>query len=141
MAVVVQRMIDPEKSGVLFTVDPVLGNRFHMVIEAVWGLGEAIVSGMVTPDNYNVDRENFDIVSEYVPEKKLMVVSSKDGGTEIRKVPLDRRSAHILGPNEIEDLVDFGNRVEKHFGCPQDIEWGISGGEIYLLQSRPITNI
>ena len=139
MAVVVQQMVDSEKSGVIFTVDPVLHNRFNMIIEAVWGLGEGIVSGAVTPDHYKVDRETYEIICEFVPEKPLMFCQSDDHGVVRVDVPPDKASARVLTDDELRELVDLGNKVEEHFGCPQDVEWGIEDGQIYLLQSRPIT--
>ena len=139
MAVVVQEMVNSEKSGVSFTVEPVLRNHFQMVIESVWGLGEGIVSGTITPDHHKVDRETYEIDFEFVPEKKIMFCQDAGGGVQQRAVPEDRASARVLSEAELRSLVDLGNQVEKHFGCPQDIEWGIEGGTIYLLQSRPIT--
>jgi pyruvate,water dikinase len=140
MAVVVQQMVDAEKSGVIFTVDPVTRNRFNMVIEAVWGLGEGIVSGAFTPDHYKLDRETYEVIHEFVPRKPLMYTRGSGGhGVVKSEVPSDRVSARVLADAELRELVDLGNRIEEHFGCPQDIEWGIEGGRIYLLQSRPIT--
>lgn len=140
MAVVVQQMVDTEKSGVIFTMDPVTRNRFNMMIEAVWGLGEGIVSGAFTPDHYKLDRETCEIIYEFVPKKVFMYTRGNSGcGVVKAKVPLDRISARVLTDAELKALVDLGNRIEEHFGCPQDIEWGIEGGCIYLLQSRPIT--
>jgi pyruvate,water dikinase len=141
MAVVVQKMINPEKSGVIFTVDPVLRNHYQMVIEAVWGLGEGVVSGAITPDHYKVDRETYEIIYEFVPEKRIMFCKDGDCGVMEVDVPPDRVAARILTGDELRQLVDLGNKIEQHFGCPQDIEWGIEGDEIYLLQSRPITNL
>ena len=139
MAVVVQRMVNSEKSGVTFTVDPVLRNHFNMMIEAVWGLGEGVVSGAITPDHYKVDRETYEIIYEFVPEKRIMFCKDGDCGVVILDVPPDKVSARILTPDELRQLVDLGNEIEQHFGCPQDIEWSIEDGQIYLLQSRPIT--
>jgi pyruvate,water dikinase len=141
MAVVVQQMVDSEKSGVIFTVDPVLRNRFNMIIEAVWGLGEGVVSGAITPDHYKVDRETYEIVYEFVPEKPIMFCRDGDHGVMKVNVPPDKVSARVLTDDELKDLVDLGNQVEEHFGCPQDIEWGIEDGRICLLQSRPITSL
>lgn len=141
MAVVVQKMIFPEKSGVMFTVDPVMQNSSETVIEAVWGLGEAIVSGMVTPDHYKVNRKTYETINEFIPEKQKMVVQIKNGGVETIDVPLEKVSARILSDEEIKQLIDLGNKIEQHFKCPQDVEWGIEDGKIYLLQSRPITNL
>jgi pyruvate,water dikinase len=139
MAVVVQKMVDSEKSGVSFTVDPVLRNHYQMVIEGVWGLGEGVVSGQITPDHYKLDRETYEIVFEFLPNKKIMFCRSSHDGVEVLPVPEDRVSARVLSDGELHQLVDLGNQVEDHFGCPQDIEWAVENGVIYLLQSRPIT--
>jgi pyruvate,water dikinase len=139
MAVVVQQMIQSAKSGVSFTVEPVMGNRRQMVIEGVWGLGEGIVSGTITPDHYKVDKRTYEIAFEFIPAKEIMFCRGERGGVACVAVPPDQVSARVLTEDELRQLVDLGNLVEEHFGCPQDIEWGIENGEIYLLQSRPIT--
>jgi pyruvate,water dikinase len=139
MAVVVQKMVNSEKSGVTFTVDPVLRNHFNMVIEAMWGLGEGVVSGAITPDHYKVDRETYKIIYEFVPEKRIMFCKDDNCGVVTLDVPPEKVSVRVLTPDELRQLVDLGNKIEQHFGCPQDIEWGIEDGQVYLLQSRPIT--
>jgi pyruvate,water dikinase len=116
MAVVVQQMVAPEKSGVLFTVDPVQRRRDRMVVEAVFGLGEQVVSGHVTPDHYVVDRTG-------VAKRERLA----NGG--------------VLEPGELVQLADLGRTLEERFGGPQDIEWAIADGELYLLQSRPVTTL
>src|SRR5438270_8723216 len=116
MAVVVQKMLDPVKSGVIFTVHPVNRRRDRMVIEGVFGLGEQVVSGEVTPDHYVVDRT----------------------GNIKREQIVDRR---VLEDEEIRQLVALGANLAARFGTPQDIEWAIEDGKIYLLQSRPITTL
>ena len=141
MAVVVQEMLNADKSGVLFTIDPVLRNPYNMVIEAVWGLGEGLVSGALTPDHYKLDRDTFETVYEFIPEKQTMFRRDDDGGVAARDVPAKKASARVLSTDELKKLVEIGNRVESHFGCPQDIEWGIEDGQVYMLQSRPITGI
>jgi pyruvate,water dikinase len=141
MAVVIQKMITSEKSGVLFTVDPVLRDYSQMVIESVWGLGEAIVSGTITPDHYKVDRETYEIVYELVTEQQSMVVKDENGGIITLPVPPDKVSKRVLTPAELRQLVDLGHKVDQHFGQAQDVEWGIEGDQIYLLQSRPVTNL
>ena len=141
MGVVVQKLINSEKSGVIFTVDPVFRNHFQMIVEAVWGLGEGIVSGTITPDHYLVDRETYEIVSEFVPPKQIMIIKNGAAGIQQVAVPSDRAALPVLTPDELRRLVDLGNQVERHFGSPQDIEWSIEAGEIYLLQSRPITSL
>ena len=116
MAVVVQSMIAAEKSGVLFTVDPVARRRDRVLVEAVYGLGEQVVSGEVTPDHYIADR-NGDVKTERLVH----------GG--------------VLTRDELRTLVEAGNSLEGHFGAPQDIEWAIVDGTLYLLQSRPVTTL
>lgn len=139
MAVVVQSMIQSEKSGVVFTVDPVQRNHFQMTVEAVWGLGEGIVSGKITPDHYVVDREDYEIIYQFVPEKRIMICQDGTCGIVTLEVPLDKVAAEVLTTNELRRLVDLSNKAEASFGCPQDVEWAIADGQVYLLQSRPIT--
>jgi pyruvate,water dikinase len=142
MAVVVQKMINAEKSGVAFTVDPVTGNRYQMMIEAVWGLGEGVVSGSITPDNYKIDRETFELVHAFIPVKEKMYQNTQSGdGVEVVPIPVEKTSVRVLSDQELTDLVKLGNKVEHHFGNPQDIEWGIEAGSIYILQSRAITTV
>jgi pyruvate,water dikinase len=116
MAVVVQRMVEADKAGVLFTVDPVQRRRDRMIVEAVAGLGERLVAGEVTPDHYVVDRAGA------VKRERL----ASDG---------------VLGPEELRSLAVLGVALEAHFGSPQDVEWAIAGGSVYLLQSRPVTTL
>jgi pyruvate,water dikinase len=116
MAVVVQRMVDPEKSGVIFTVDPVRRRRDRMVVEAARGVGERVVSGEVTPDHYTLDRK---------------------GKVKREKIVDDR----VLTDEELQRLGELGRQLEIRHGIEQDIEWAIVGEEIYLLQSRPITTM
>ena len=116
MAVVVQKMVDPEKSGVIFTVDPVRRRRDRMVVEAVRGVGERVVSGEVTPDHYALDRK---------------------GMVKREKIVDDR----VLTDEELRRLGDLGRRLEELHGIAQDIEWAMIGEEIYLLQSRPVTTM
>ncbi|WP_254522588.1 phosphoenolpyruvate synthase [Natrinema caseinilyticum] len=140
IAVVVQQMVDAEKSGVMFTSHPSTGDP-TMIIEAAWGLGEAVVSGAVSPDNYVIDRDDRS-VDVTVAEKKVM--HEKDdatGQTVEREVPEDKRRARVIDDEEIDALMDLGERVEDHYGEPQDVEWAIVDGEVFMLQSRPITTI
>ncbi|ELY71069.1 phosphoenolpyruvate synthase [Natrinema versiforme] len=140
IAVVVQQMVDAEKSGVMFTSHPSTGDP-TMIIEAAWGLGEAVVSGAVSPDNYVIDREDRSM-NVTIAEKK--VKHEKDeatGQTVEREVPEDKRTQRVVSDAEIDDLMDLGERVEDHYGEPQDVEWAIVDGEVYMLQSRPITTI
>ena len=141
IAVVVQQMVDAEKSGVLFTSHPSTGEP-KIIIEAAWGLGEAVVSGSVSPDNYVVDRETGEVLETTVADKKIEMVKDPETGTTVeREVDDDRRKAQVIDKDEIEQLVDLGERAENHYDEPQDIEWAIVDGEVYMLQSRPITTI
>jgi pyruvate,water dikinase len=140
IAVVVQRMIDAEKSGVMFTSHPSTGEPV-VTVEAAWGLGEAVVSGAVTPDNYVVERESGDIREETVAEKKVMHVRDEETGETVeRPVPEERRGRRVLEDEELADLVALGEAIERYYGQPQDVEWAIDD-DINLLQSRPITTI
>jgi pyruvate,water dikinase len=141
IAVVVQRMVDAEKSGVMFTSHPSTGEP-RIIIEAAWGLGEAVVSGSVSPDNYVVDRESTSVETVTVADKKLMHVKDPETGeTAEVDVPEEKREARVLDDAEIRDLVALGERVEDHYDSPQDVEWAIAHDEIFMLQSRPITTI
>ncbi|ADC66241.1 phosphoenolpyruvate synthase [Ferroglobus placidus DSM 10642] len=138
IAVVVQKMVNSEKSGVMFTSHPVTGEKL-CIIEAVFGLGEAIVSGKVTPDTYVYDRRQRKLVDVKVSEKTLMI-TRKDGKTV--EVELgEKGKERVLSDEEIEELVRYGEIIEEHYKHPQDIEWAIEKGKIYILQSRAITTI
>lgn len=137
IAVVVQRMVNSEKSGVMFTSHPVTGEK-KCIIEAVFGLGEAIVGGLVTPDTYVYDRIKRRIEEVKIAEKKFMIV--RRNGNE--KVELgEKGKERVLSEEELKKLVDLGELIEEHYGKPQDVEWAIEGNNIYIVQSRPITTI
>jgi pyruvate,water dikinase len=141
IAVVVQRMVDAEKSGVMFTSHPSTGEP-KIIIEAAWGLGEAVVSGSVSPDNYVIDRDTGEILDATVADKKTMMEKDPETGSTVeREVDEERREAQVLNESEIESLIELGKRAEDHYGEPQDIEWAITGDDVYMLQSRPITTI
>ena len=140
IAVVVQRMVDAEKSGVMFTSHPSTGEPV-VTIEAAWGLGEAVVSGAVTPDNYVIERETGDLREETVADKKVMHVRDPETGQTVeRPVPDERRAERVLDAEDLAELVALGEAIEAYYDRPQDVEWAIDDG-IYLLQSRPITTI
>jgi pyruvate,water dikinase len=141
IAVVVQKMVDAEKSGVMFTSHPSTGDP-EIIIEAAWGLGEAVVSGSVSPDNYVVDRDTAQTVEVTVADKKTMMEKDPQTGETVEiDVPEEKRNRQVLGDEEIERLVELGRQVENHYGNPQDVEWAIVDGKVYMLQSRPITTI
>ncbi|WP_227378185.1 phosphoenolpyruvate synthase [Haladaptatus halobius] len=141
IAVVVQQMVDAEKSGVMFTSHPSTGEP-QIIIEAAWGLGEAVVSGAVSPDNYIIDRKSGSVEEVTVADKKVMHVKDPETGeTGERNVPEDKQEVRVLSDEEIAALVELGEQAETHYSKPQDVEWAIHDGEIYMLQSRPITTI
>jgi len=139
MAVVVQQMVFPHSAGVLFTADPVTSNRRIASVEAGFGLGEALVSGRVNADVYQV--RDGDIVAKAVATKHRAIHASPVGGTEERPVePAQQRQAALTDPQVVQ-LVRLGRRIEGHFGCPQDVEWCLVDDGFQILQSRPITTL
>ncbi|AYL96219.1 phosphoenolpyruvate synthase [Mucilaginibacter celer] len=139
LAVVVQKMVFPQAAGVLFTADPVTSNRKIVSIDAVYGLGEAMVSGLVNADNYKV--RNGTITGKNIPLKKLAVYAVKAGGTQQQQIEPERQNVQVLSDEEILKLEHIGRKIEQHFGCPQDIEWCLADGVFYIVQSRPITTL
>ena len=137
MAVVVQRMVRSDVAGVLFTCDPVRGGSDRMVVEAVLGLGEAAVSGQVTPDHYILKRDGT-IRKAQVSRQPIAIVPVEDGGAEERELG-DEGGEQKLGEEQLRELARIGDDLEQRLGGPQDIEWALEGGEIYVLQARPVT--
>jgi pyruvate, water dikinase len=137
MAVVVQRMVRADVAGVLFTCDPVHGRRDRMVVEAVLGLGEAAVSGAVTPDHYVLKRDGT-IKRARVAAQPFAIVPVESGGVEERELG-DEGAAQKLGEDQLRALARIGDDLEQRLGGPQDIEWAIEGGELFVLQARPVT--
>ena len=141
IAVVVQRMVASIKSGVMFTANPITNDRNVCLIEGAWGLGEAIVSGIVTPDSYSVDK-NGNIIDVFVACKEVMVARKiGEPGVEECDVPEELQEKQVLNDSEIKDLTDLAVKLENYFGKPQDVEWAIESGQLYVLQSRPITTL
>ncbi len=138
LAVVVQQMIPAEAAGILFTANPVTGARDEIVINAAWGLGEAIVGGLVTPDNVTADKASGRIKESVIAEKKVMTVPTAQGSEE-SEVPESRRREAVLPPARVAELTRWGREIEQHYGSPQDIEWCLLGDKTYIVQARPIT--
>jgi pyruvate,water dikinase len=138
LAVVVQSMVDSDVSGVLFTANPLTGRRNEMVIEATFGLGEALVSGQVEPDRYVVDRQGH-ILERRMGQKESLVRSKAGGGT--KRQASASPSAQALPDEAIGTLAQLGHRIAQSMGSPQDIEWAWAGDSLYVLQSRPITSL
>lgn len=144
MAVAVQRMVDARVSGVMFTCSPVTGDRSVVAIEASWGLGSAMVSGLVTPDSWVVNKITGDVVSREVADKLVRHDHDESGGVAEHEVPDHERSRPCLYDNRVRELVEVARVVERHYGVPQDIEWAMPDvdgepGPIRVLQSRPET--
>ncbi len=139
IAVVIQEMIDPDAAGVLFTADPITGERRHIVIESCWGLGEGLVSGKVTADTFVVDAAEMAVEESTVREKPVMSVRGESGEVALRPVPEDRVHEPTLSASEAVELAVQADAVRRRYGTEMDIEWAIKDGKIWLLQARPIT--
>src|ERR671916_180683 len=139
MAVVVQQMVFPQASGILFTADPVTGNRKVASVEASFGLGEALVSGLVNADVYKV--RDGEVVAKAVATKQLAIHASPAGGTREQAIEPERQEQPALTDAQVVRLAQLGRRIEAHFGCPQDIEWCLVDDDFQIVQSRPITTL
>jgi pyruvate,water dikinase len=140
LAVVVQLLIDAEAAGILFTANPLNGRRDEMVINAAWGLGEAIVGGHVTPDTLVADKHSGKLKQAQISDKAVMTVRTSSGTAE-QPVQDGRRKTAVLSEHQVARLVELANKIETLYGAPQDIEWCQVGGKLYILQSRPITSL
>ncbi|MFW5976611.1 MAG: phosphoenolpyruvate synthase [Bacillota bacterium] len=140
MAVLIQKMVFPDKSGILFTADPVTNNRNIITIDAGFGLGEALVSGLITPDTYKVTNQNL-IISRNIGKKKLAIKPDPGGGTYKEKLNEEFRDAQVLNNKEIIELSRIGKKIESFYQNPQDIEWCIAENDIFITQTRPITSL
>ncbi|MXQ52205.1 phosphoenolpyruvate synthase [Shimazuella alba] len=139
LSVVIQRMVFPQASGILFTADPITSNRKVLSIDASFGLGEALVSGLVSADCYKVKEEK--IVEKMIATKKLAIYGRKEGGTETLQIDSDQQNMQTLTEDQIIELARIGRQIEAYFGCPQDIEWCLVDDIFYIVQSRPITTL
>ena len=145
IAVVIQRMVQSEVSGVIFTIEPVTNDISQICIEAIYGLGEAVVSGQISPDNYLVDKHRMKIKEKTVAAQEWQLTrnydsaSSGDGANVSVAIPHDRRNQQKVDDTAILRLAEMGQRLERHYGHPQDIEWALEDGELYILQTRPVT--
>ncbi len=139
LSVVVQKMVQPQVSGIMFTADPVTSNKKLVKIDAGFGLGEALVSGIVTADNYTVKAGK--IVEKIIASKKLAIFANEQEGTEKCTVERAQSDKQALTDTQILNLAAIGRKLESHFGCPQDIEWCLQNGTFYFVQSRPITTL
>ncbi|MGB8328847.1 MAG: phosphoenolpyruvate synthase [Polyangiales bacterium] len=147
IAVVVQRMVNSEASGVMFTVDPISQDRTRMLVEGAYGLGEVVVGGQVEPDTYFVARPqdpskvNLEVLSARIGSKAFKIVRQADGTEARQDVPETQREARVLDDAQVLELAALGLRIERHYGSPQDVEWALERGTMYIVQSRPITTL
>ena len=142
IAVVVQRQLDVDRAGVMFTIDPSTGASDRLVIEGAFGLGEAVVSGRVSPDRYVVDKSTLAVRARDIHPKIATTEAREEGGTVVREVSGDEAMRPTLTDEEAQSLAELGIRVERHYGAPQDTEWAIDrAGRTWLLQSRPVTAV
>ena len=140
IAVPVQKMVQSDVSGVMFTVDPVSQDKTVIVIEAVWGLGELIVQGSVTPDHYLVDKETLNIIQKTVAQQDVMM-TKKGAVTKTIPVPSGMKTKIKLSENDIQSLAELGKKLHQHYFFPQDIEWALENGHLFIVQTRPITTL
>jgi len=139
MAVVVQRMLVPDASGVLFTADPVTGNRKVATVESSFGLGEALVSGLVNADIFTV--RDGTVITTKAGARQFAIHAAPAGGTARHEVAPEQQRLPVLSDAQVVQLAALGRRIEAHFGCPQDIEWCLADGMFHIVQSRPITTL
>lgn len=140
IAVPVQKMVASDKSGIMFTIDPLTNDKKRIIIEAIYGLGELIVQGMVTPDHYEVDKEHLKIVSSIARTQEKMMIKEK---LVNKVIPLTKIKGckTKLSDKEILELAKLGKQLESHYYFPQDSEWAIEGNHVYIVQTRPVTAI
>ncbi|MBC2206108.1 phosphoenolpyruvate synthase [Listeria booriae] len=139
LSVVIQQMVFPSASGILFTADPITGNRKTLSIDASFGLGEALVSGLVSADVYKVQGNT--IIEKNIATKKIAIYSIKTGGTETKSLPAAQQTNQTITDHQILQLEQLGRNIEAYFGKPQDIEWCLADDQFYIVQSRPITTL
>lgn len=141
LSAVVQMMVFSKTSGVMFTVNVATGDDNNILIEAAFGLGEYVVQGTVTPDNYTISKHDHKIIDRYVNEQDIMLVRKKGGDCEEVQVPEELRKVQTLTDEQILELADYAKKIEKHYGCYMDMEWGVDErtNKIWILQARPET--
>ncbi len=139
ISAIVQRMVNSEQSGIMFTVNPATNNAKEVVIEAVYGLGEMIVGGQVNPDLYVVNKESRKIEKIEVRKQEIGLFRTEDGKNEKREVPKELQEKQVIHQKHIRELARLGLKIEEHYGKPQDIEWAVEKGEAYIVQSRAVT--
>lgn len=139
IAVIVQKMVNSDKSGVTFTLNPTTNNLNEIVIEAVFGLGEGIVSGTIAPDRYVIDKNTMQIKERIIASKPIYITKGRTGATVAADLPLEKQKEAVLDTREILRLADYAKKTEEHYNVPQDMEWAIESGNVYIVQTRPVT--
>lgn len=140
VAVVVQKMVESEVSGVMFTVNPITKDVNEIIIEAGYGLGEMLVQGIVTPDNFLLNKTTLEIKNRDIQTQDVMLVFQEGANKEV-PVPENKKSQPTLSDEQIKNLALLGKKIEDHYGYPQDIEWAFEKDNFYIIQSRPITTL
>jgi pyruvate,water dikinase len=138
LSAIVQEMVQSDISGVMFTIEPLSQDENNLVIESIYGLGEAIVSGSVTPDHYVIDKKNLEILEKEIVKQTWKIAKVAEGDKHIDIAPGNQKKQKLPDP-EIKKLAEIGIKIEKHYDKPQDIEWAYDDGKMYIVQSRPIT--
>jgi len=141
MSVVIQKMVLPEVSGIMFTADPVSGHRGIVSIDASYGLGEALVSGLVSPDIYRFNKKDNSLEDKSIADKKMAILPIEGGGTKKVEITGEKATSQVMSDAHIIQLANLGMMIEKHYGCPQDIEWCLKDGTLFIVQSRAITSL
>lgn len=140
IAIPVQKMVESDSSGIMFTIDPVTDDKTRVMIEAIFGLGEFIVQGEVTPDHYEVSKKDGSILVKTIANQSIKMVKRGKGNATVQVSSHDGKKQKITNA-QIETLTDLAKRLERHYGVPQDSEWAIENGDVYLVQTRPITTV
>ena len=141
IAAIVQVMVEAAKAGVLFTVNPATGDPSIIVIESSFGLGDVVVSGAVSPDHYEVNKETLEVINESIAAKGFMDIRGPEGGVVRRDLPPEQAKSPSLTHDEVRELARIGKQIHDHYGSPQDIEWVIGDGRVYVVQTRPVTGL
>src|SRR3989339_717300 len=140
LAVPVQRMVQSDVSGIMFTINPVTNDKGKIIVEAIWGLGEKIVQGAITPDHYEVNKDTFKLVEVRSVKQTIEMVRSGEGNID-RKVPKSRQEKRKLTEHQAIEVAKLGKRLQQHYFFPQDVEWAIENGKLFVVQTRPITTV
>lgn len=140
LAVPVQRMVQSDISGIMFSINPVTNDKSRIVVEAIWGLGENIVQGAVTPDHYEIDKVSLKLVEHKLVKQDIEMVRSGEGNIQ-RPVPKSRQTKRKLSDKQAEEVARLGKKLQSHYFFPQDSEWAIENGKLFVVQTRPITTV